>query len=134
MRDTQTGTSTAVNVDKDRYLVVAIHQIMEEYGWNSIENHFGVNYHNIVFTKPHSSLEKVELKAQVIGNHLDISFLGVSDKKGVLDKFFDFNVREIPKKFDLNKYVSDEMKILNQQRLRNAVGIVIKELEDSAKK
>lgn len=119
---------------KDKFLIVAIHQMVEEYGWKGIEKNFGVESHHMVYVKSDSSLDKIEVKAHVMGNHLDVAFLGVMPKKGLLDKVFDFNVHEVPKTFEFAKYVSDDLKILNEQRLRNVVGIVIKELEEPAEK
>lgn len=115
---------------KDKFLIVAIHQIMEEHGWKGIEKNFGVESHHMVYIKSDSALDKIEVKGHVIGNRLDVSFLGVMPKKSLLDKVFDFNVREIPKVFVLDKYVSDDVKLLNEQRLRNMVGVVIKGLEE----
>lgn len=51
-----------------------------------------------------------------------------------MSKIFDFNVLETTKRFDLNKYVSDDMKVLNEDRLRNVISVVIKELENASKK
>ncbi|MCD4703194.1 MAG: hypothetical protein K8R64_02650 [Methanosarcinaceae archaeon] len=129
MSDSNIGTGAAVDFGKDRYLAVAIHQVMGEYGWKGIEKHFGADY-KIIYIKSDSPLEKIEVRAHKMGNRLDVEFLGSTPKKGLMDRVFDFNVREIPKKFSLNNYISDDMKLMNEQRLRNIVGVVVKELED----
>jgi hypothetical protein len=136
MRETQTVTSAILNSDRDRYLVVAIHQIMEEYGWKTIGNHFdaGFHFHNMIFVNPKSLLERIDLKTRMIRGHLDVSSFGATNNKGILNKFFDLDVRKIPKTFNLCKQVSDETAIINELLLRNAVGIGTKELEDSANK
>ncbi len=131
MSDSSKGMSAAGS-GKDKFLAVALHQIIEENGWKGIEKHFSVNY-QMIYVKSGSSLEKIEVKAHKLGNHLEVKFLGVTPKKNLLDKFFDFNVREIPKSFDLNKYVSDDMQVVDEQQLRNIVGVVIRELENVAK-
>ncbi|TGC09665.1 hypothetical protein [Methanolobus halotolerans] len=123
-KDTGGGSS------KDKYLIVALHQLMEEYGWRGIEKHFGFVKHHIIYVKPDSLLDKIELKANVLGNHMDVDFLGESPKKGLLDRVFDFNVRVVRKSFEISKYVSDDMRILHEQNLRNIIVIVIKQLEE----
>lgn len=128
------GTFSPKGSDKHKYLIVAIHQIMEENGWKGIEKHIGTQYDLIIYVNPDSNLEKIELKAQVLGTRLNVNFLGRFAKKNILDKIFDLNTYEIPKKFELAKYVADDGSILNEQRLRNAIGIVVKELEDAADK
>ncbi|MEA1985698.1 MAG: hypothetical protein U9N13_08635 [Euryarchaeota archaeon] len=133
MSDSNTGKGAAADSGKDRYLAVAIHQVMGEYGWKGIEKHFGADY-KIIYIKPDSPLEKIEVRAHKLGNRLDVGFLGFTPKKGLMDRVFDFNVREIPKEFSLDNYISDNMGLLNEQRLRNIVGVVIKELEDLKKK
>jgi hypothetical protein len=130
MSDHSTKGDTAAS--KDRYLIVAIHQLMEEYGWNGIEENFGVESHNMVYINSESHLERIEIKAHVMGVFLNVNFLGVATEKGTLDKALDFNTQEIPKKFEINKYVSPDLKILNEQRLRNTIAVVIKKLEMAA--
>ncbi len=132
MSNSKTGTGAAADSGKDRYLAVAIHQVMGEYGWKGIEKHFGADY-KIIYIKSDSPLEKIELRAHKLGNHLDVKFLGFTPKKGLMDRMFDFNVREIPKEFPLNNYISDDMELMNEQRLRNILGVVIRELEDIKK-
>ncbi|MDO9516982.1 MAG: hypothetical protein Q7J10_02925 [Methanosarcinaceae archaeon] len=119
---------------KDKFLIVSIHQMVEESGWKGIETNFGVESHHMIYVKRDSPLDKIEVKAHVMGNHLDVTFLGVAPKKGLLDKVFDFNIQEVPKTFEFAKYVTDDINILNEQRLRNTIAVVIKELEESAKK
>jgi hypothetical protein len=127
-----TGAGTGGSSSKDTYLVVALHQLMEEYGWRGIEKHFGSFKHHIIYVKSDSPLDKIELKANVLGNHMDVDFLGVTPKKGLLDKYFDFNVRVIRKSFDISEYVSKDQKIINEQILRNTIIVVTKQLEDAA--
>lgn len=127
-------TGTGGSSSKDKYLVVALHQLMEEYGWRGIEKHFGFVKHHIIYVKPDSPLDKIELKANVLGNHMDVDFFGVTPKKGLLDRVFDFNVRVVRKSFEISKYVSDDMRILNEQGLRNNIIIVIKQLEEAVEK
>ncbi|MFP4654587.1 MAG: hypothetical protein ACLFMM_02750 [Methanohalobium sp.] len=131
MSGTNPGTTSTRGSDKHKYLIVAINQIMEENGWKGIEKHIGSQYDLIIYVKSGSNLEKVELKAQVLGTRLNVNFLGRFAKKTMLDKIFDLNTYEILKKFELAKYVADDGSILNEQRLRNTIGIVIKELEDA---
>jgi len=126
-------TETGAPVGADRYLAVAIHQMMEECGWKAIETNFGIESHNMVYIKPGSLLEKIEVKANVHAGLLNISFLGAVSEKGLMDKLFDLNVQEIRKTFNLSKYVSPDMKILNEQRLRNTVTVITTELENTAK-
>ncbi|WP_292484417.1 hypothetical protein [Methanohalobium sp.] len=128
------GTVSPKGSDKHKHLIVAIHQIMEEYGWRGIEKHIGSQYDLIIYVKSDSNLEKIELKAQVLGTRLSVNFLGRFAKRNILDKIFDLNTYEIPKKFELAKYVADDGSILNEQRLRNVIGIVLRELEDAAGK
>ncbi|WP_406670337.1 hypothetical protein V7O67_14240 [Methanolobus sp. ZRKC4] len=123
---------TGGSSSKDKYLVVALHQLMEEYGWRGIEKHFGFVKHHIIYVKPDSPLDKIELKANVLGNHMDVDFLGVTPKKGLLDRVFDFNIRVVRKSFEISKYVSNDMKILNEQLLRNDIIVVIRQLEEVA--
>ncbi|MBN2110453.1 MAG: hypothetical protein JW705_05125 [Methanosarcinaceae archaeon] len=125
---------TGGSSSKDKYLVVALHQLMEEYGWRGIEKHFGFVKHHIIYVKPDSPLDKIELKANVLGNHMDVDFLGVTPKKGLLDRVFDFNIRVVRKSFEISKYVSEDLKIMNEQGLRNSVVVVIKQLEEAAVK
>ncbi len=134
MTDDKMTGETPKKAGKDKYLMVAIHQIIEGYGWAAVENHFAENYFNFIYRKPGSSLEKIEIKAYYVGNHLDMSFIGYTGKKSLMSRIFDFNVLETTKRFDLNKYVSDDMKILNEDRLRNVISVVIKELENASKK
>ncbi|MGP8321954.1 MAG: hypothetical protein ACT6FE_06495 [Methanosarcinaceae archaeon] len=132
MSDHSTGKGDTAASAKDKYLIVAIHQLMEEHGWNGIEENFGVESHNMVYINSESHLERIEIKAHVMGTFLNVNFLGVSPKEGTLDKALDFNTKEIPKKFEINKYVSPDLKILNEQRLRNTITVVIKQLEMAA--
>ncbi|MDK2833031.1 MAG: hypothetical protein PWR29_163 [Methanolobus sp.] len=132
MKSPDVKTGTGGNSSKDRYLIVALHQLMEEYGWRGIEKHFASSRHTIIYVKPGSPLDKIELRANVLGNHMDVDFYGYTPKKGLMDKFFDFNVRVVRKSFEISAYVSDEMKITSEQNLRNAIGIVLKELEEVA--
>ncbi|WP_292466305.1 hypothetical protein [Methanolobus sp.] len=134
MSNPSTGSGTGTSSSKDKYLVVALHQLMEEYGWRGIEKHFGSVKHHIIYVKPGSSLDKIELKANVLGNHMDVDFLGITPQKGLLDKVFDFNVRVVRKSFEIGKYVSNDMKITNGQSLRNDIIVVIKQLEEVAEK
>ena len=131
MSDSNVGIASGGIVGKDKYLAVAIHQIIEEYGWKGIEKNFGAD-HNMIYVKSGSLLDKIEVKAHKVGNRLDVSFLGITPKKGLLDKIFDFNVREIPKSFELHKYVSDDMNVLEKQHLSTIIEVVLKELEDVA--
>ncbi|MDK2825568.1 MAG: hypothetical protein PWQ44_744 [Methanolobus sp.] len=132
MSNPSTGSGTGTSSSKDKYLVVALHQLMEEYGWRGIEKHFGFVKHHIIYIKPGSPLDKIELKANVLGNHMDVDFLGVTPQKGLLDKVFDFNVRVVRKSFEISKYVSNDLKITNEQDLRNNIIVVIKQLEEVA--
>ncbi|WP_292461588.1 hypothetical protein [Methanolobus sp.] len=134
MNSPEVKTGTGGSSSKDRYLIVALHQLMEEYGWRGIEKHFASSKHTIIYIKPDSSLDKIELRANVLGNHMDVDFLGFTPEKGLLDKVFDFNVRVVRKSFETSTYVSDEMKITNEQNLRNTVIIVLKQLEEAAEK
>jgi hypothetical protein len=127
MSDHSGASPTGSHSSKDKYLVVAIHQMMEEYGWKGMKHH-------IIYIKPDSPLEKIELKSNILGNHMDVDFLGVTPKKGILDKVFDFNVRVVRKTFEIDKYVTNDLKITNEQNLRNTVIVVIKELEAVASK
>lgn len=132
MKDSSGNLSAVLHSSKDKYLVVAIHQMMEEYGWRGIEKQFGDMSQHIIYVKSDSLLEKIEIKSNILGNHMDIDFIGVTPKKGLLDKVFDFNVRVVRKTFEIDKYVSDDFKIKNEQNLRNTVIVVIKELESIA--
>ncbi len=132
MSNPSTGSSTGGSSSKDKYLVVALHQLMEEHGWRGIEKHFGSTKHHIIYVKSGSPLDKIELKANVLGNHMDVDFLGVTPKKGLLDKYLDFNVRVIRKSFEISKYVSPDQKIINEQALRNNIIVVVKQLEEAA--
>lgn len=132
MSNPSTGSRTGTSSSKDKYLVVALHQLMEEYGWRGIEKHFGFVKHHIIYVKPGSPLDKIELKANVIGNRMDVDFLGATPQKGLLDKVFDFNVRVVRKSYEINKYVSNDMKITNEQLLRNDIIVVIRQLEEVA--
>ncbi|WP_094227311.1 hypothetical protein [Methanolobus psychrotolerans] len=134
MSNPSTGSGTGTSSNKDKYLVVALHQLMEEYGWRGIEKHFGFVKHHVIYVKPGSPLDKIELKANVLGNHMDVDFLGATPKKGLLDKVFDFNVRVVRKSYEINNYVSNDMKIINEQSLRNSIVVVIKQLEEAAEK
>ncbi len=134
MSNPSTGSGTGTSSSKDKYLVVALHQLMEEYGWRGIEKHFGFVKHHIIYVKPGSPLDKIELKANVLGNHMDVDFLGVTPQKGLLDKVFDFNVRVVRKSLEIEKYVSNDMKIKNEQDLRNSIVVVIRQLEEVAEK
>ena len=130
MSDTTKGTGGSAGDDKS--LIVAIHQIIEESGWKGIETNFGVSSHNMVYIMPDSHLDKIEVKATVRGNYLDVNFFGFTPKKGLLDKVFDLNVQDVPKSFHISKYVSSDKSIQNEQRLRNVIGVVLKELENVA--
>ena len=132
MSDHSTGKGDTAASAKDKYLIVAIHQLMEEHGWNGIEENFGVESHNMVYINPKSHLERIEIKAHVMGVFLNVSFWGISSEKGTLEKSLDLNRKEIPKKFEINKYVSPDLKILNEQRLRNTITVVVKQLEMAA--
>ncbi|WP_406660768.1 hypothetical protein V7O66_13135 [Methanolobus sp. ZRKC3] len=127
-----TGSGTGGSSSKDKFLVVALHQLMEEYGWRGIEKHFGSVKHHIIYIRSDSPLDKIELKANVLGNHMDVDFLGVTPEKGFMDKYLDFNVRVIRKSFEISKYVSEDQKIINEQALRNTIVVVIKQLEEAA--
>ncbi|AGB48679.1 hypothetical protein Metho_0410 [Methanomethylovorans hollandica DSM 15978] len=132
MSDHSGSSPTGSRSSKDKYLVVAIHQIMEEYGWRGIEKQFGIVKHHIIYVKPGSPLEKIELKSNIVGNHMDVDFLGMTPEKGILDKVFDFNVRVVRKTFEIDKYVTNDQKIANEQSLRNTIIVAIKQLEDIA--
>ncbi|MCS3923101.1 hypothetical protein [Methanosalsum natronophilum] len=134
MADKEVKKEFTKKAGKDKYLMVAINQIIEDYGWVIVENHFAENYFNFIYRKQNSFLEKIEIKAYYVGNHLDMSFIGYTGKKSLMSKIFDFNVIETTKRFDLNKYVSDEMQVLNKERLRNIISVVIKELEQASEK
>jgi len=129
MIDYSGDLSAGLHSSKDKYLVVAIHQIMEECGWRGIEKQFSDMKQHIIYVKSASLLEKIEVKSNIVGNHIDVDFVGVTPKKGFLDKVFDFNVRVVRKTFEIDKYVTNDFKITNEQTLRNTVMVVIKELE-----
>lgn len=129
MKDYSGDLSEGLHSSKDKYLVVAIHQIVEECGWRGIEKQFSDMKQHIIYVKSDSLLEKIEVKSNIVGNHLDVDFVGVTPKKGLMDKIFDFNVRVVRKTFEIDKYVSNDFKITNEQTLRNTVMVVIKELE-----
>lgn len=134
MSDHSGASATGSHSSKDKYLVVAIHQIMEEYGWRGIEKQFGVVKHHIIYVKPGSPLQKIELKSNIVGNHMDVDFLGMTPEKGLMDKVFDFNVRVVRKTFEIDKYVTNDLKVTNEQNLRNTIIVAIKQLEDVASK
>jgi hypothetical protein len=129
MKDYSGDLSAGLHSSKDKYLVVAIHQIMEECGWRGIEKQFSDMKQHIIYVKSASLLEKIEVKSNIVGNHIDVDFVGVTPKQGFLDKVFDFNVRVVRKTFEIDKYVTNDFKITNEQTLRNTVMVVIKELE-----
>lgn len=117
---------------KDKYIMVAIHQLMEEYGWRDIEKQFGVIHSHFIFIKPDSFLDKIEVNSNLLGNHIDVDFLGVTPKKGILDKVFDFNIRVVRRQYDVSEYVADDYQIKNESNLRNSVLLAIKQLEEFA--
>jgi outer membrane lipoprotein-sorting protein len=129
MKDYSGDLSAGLHSSKDKYLVVAIHQIMEECGRRGIEKQFSDMKQHIIYVKSASLLEKIEVKSNIVGNHIDVDFVGVTPKQGFLDKVFDFNVRVVRKTFEIDKYVTNDFKITNEQTLRNTVMVVIKELE-----
>ncbi len=134
MKSQEVKKGTGGGSSKDRYLIVALHQLMEEYGWRGIEKHFESGKHTVIYVRPDSLLDKIELKANVLGNHMDVDFFGYTPKKGLMDKFFDFNVRVVRKSFEINRYVSDEAKITEEQHLRNMVALALRQLEEVAEK
>ncbi len=134
MNDRSGASPTGSRSSKDKYLAVAIHQIMEEYGWRGIEKQFGIVKHHLIYVKPDSPLEKIEVKSNIVGNHMDVDFFGMTPEKGILDKVFDFNVRVVRKTFEIDKYVTNDQKIANEQSLRNTIIVAIKQLEDVAGK
>lgn len=121
--------TTAMVTKKNHILMVAIDQLFQEQGWRKIEEHFNVADYQLIYVNEDSQLNKIDVKAAVLGGLLRVNFLGQARPKGFIQKLLDLNTTEIPKTFKVDTYVSNEMKLLCGDRMRNIVTIVIKELE-----
>ena len=51
MADKEVKKEFTKKAGKDKYLMVAINQIIEDYGWVIVENHFAENYFNFIYRK-----------------------------------------------------------------------------------
>jgi len=89
MSDSNAGMASGGIVGKDKYLAVAIHQIIEEYGWKGIEKNFGAD-HKMIYVKSGSLLDKIEVKAHKVGNRLDVNFFGYNSKERTFRQNFRF--------------------------------------------
>jgi len=124
--------TTTMVTKKNHILMVAIDQLFQEQGWRKIEEHFGVADYQLIYVKDESLLNKISVKAAVLGGLLRVNFVGQARPKGFIQKLLDLNTTEVPKTFKIDAYVSDELKIMCEERMRNIVTVVIKELEAAA--
>ena len=128
-----------VTAEKDNVLVVAIHHIVTELGWTPKEIKFGADEHKMEYVKPDSPLKELEIEAKRIGGKLYLEFEGELKKGGmlheILDEIFDIDVGEVKHRLvlDLHEFVTDDLRIINEDRLREVVESYIRKIEEKAK-
>jgi hypothetical protein len=130
-----------VTGEKDNVLVGAILYIMtEELGWIPKNVKFGDDDHEIEYVKPDSPLKELEIEAKRIGSKLYLEFEGELKKGGmlheILDAFFDIELgKEIRYHLVLNlhDFVTDDLKLINEDRLREIIKDYVEKLEEKAR-
>jgi len=124
--------STTLVTQKNHIILVALDQLFQEQGWRKIEEHFGVADYHLIYVKDESILNKIDIKAAVLGGLLRVNFVGQARPKGFIQKLLDLNSTEIPKTFKTDSYVSNDLKLLCEDKMRNIATVIIKELEAAA--
>ena len=130
-----------VTAEKDNVLVGAIHYIMtEELRWIPKNVKFGTDEHEMEYIKPDSPLKELEIEARRVGSRLYLEFEGELKKGGmlheILDAFFDIEMgNEIKYHLVLNlhDFVTDDLRIINEDRLKEIIEDYVDKLEMKAR-
>jgi hypothetical protein len=129
-----------ITAQKDNVLVGAIHCIVtEELGWKPKKVHFGADEHEMEYTKPDSPLKELEIEAKRVGGKLYLKFEGELKKGGmlhdILDALFDVELNEIEYHLvlDMHEFVTDDLKIVNEDKLREVIKDYILKIEAKAR-
>ena len=129
-----------ITAEKDNVLVTAIHHIMQELGWTPKKIEFGADEHEMEYIKPDSPLKELEIEAKRIGSKLYLEFEGELKRGGmlheILDTLFDIELgKEIKYHLVLNlhEFVTDDLKIINEDKLRDLIVEYIRKIEERAK-
>ncbi|MCS7203240.1 MAG: hypothetical protein NZ809_02145 [Thermodesulfovibrio sp.] len=132
----------SIKAEKDNVLVAAIHEIMvEDLGWKPKKIGFGSDSHELEYTKATSPFHELEIKATRFGEKLYLEFEGEVKKGGafgeVFESIFDIDLdKEYKLKTELNlsDYVTDELEVINEERLSQLLKNFIGLLESKVKK
>ncbi|MCL7412576.1 MAG: hypothetical protein M8353_03040 [ANME-2 cluster archaeon] len=115
---------------KENLLMVAINRSVVNNGWKLLEENFRSSDFFSMFAKKESPLNRISIKASVLGNMLKVNFIGERTSRSSMEDIIDSNIYEISKTFNVNMYVTDDLEMSNIQLIFNTVCLVIRELED----
>ena len=129
-----------ITAEKDNVLVSAIHYIIQELGWTPKKIRFGADEHELEYVKLDSPLKELEIEAKRVGSKLYIEFEGELKRGGmlheILDTFFDVELgKEVRYHLvlDLHDFVTDDLKLKNEEKLRRILAKHIRKLEEKAR-
>ena len=113
--------------EKDNVLITAIHYMIEDLGWTAKKVKFGADEHELEYVNPNSPLKDLEIEAKRIGKTLYLKFEGeIFDN--LLNKADEV---EYHISLNLDEFVTDDLKLINDDRLKKIIRDYIKMLEES---
>jgi len=130
-----------VTAEKDNVLVTAIHYIVQDLGWIPKKVKFSADEHEMEYVKPDSPLKELEIEAKRVGSKLYLEFEGELKKGGflheLLDEFFDVELGKEVKYhlvLNLHEFVTDDLKLENEDKLREIIAEYIGKIEEKARR
>lgn len=114
---------------KEYVLMVAINEAIQQNGWRNIEHNFNPHDYHFYYKKTESALKSITVKGTTMGSILKINFIGEREPHGKLEKLLDANIYELPKNFNVHRYVTDDMELVNEQELHNTICLIVGKLE-----
>ena len=115
-----------VTAEKDNVLITAIHYIIEDLGWTAKKVKFGADEHELKYINPKSPLKDLEIEAIRIETTLYLKFVGeVFDN--LLNKTDEV---EYHLSLNLDEFVTNDLKLINDDRLKKIIKDYIKMLEE----
>ncbi|RLI85496.1 MAG: hypothetical protein DRO98_06850 [Archaeoglobales archaeon] len=129
-----------VTAEKDNVLVTAINYIVQDFGWTPKKIKFGADEHEMEYVKPDSPLKELEIEAKRVGSKLYLEFEGELKRGGflheLLDEFFDIELGKEVKYhlvLNLHEFVTDDLKLRNEDKLREIIADYIDKIEEKAR-
>ena len=113
--------------EKDNVLITAIHYMIEDLGWTAKKVRFGADEHELEYINPNSPLKELEIEARRIGKTLYLKFDGeiFNDLLNKADEV------EYHISLNLGEFVTDDLKLINDDKLKRIIRDYIMMLEGS---